>query len=112
MVSAWSACYSSLQSSGIVSIATALTFRFRLIVFVLSLVIPPLKPGLWIFPNLFADVGVLDSFIPLYGWSGVNYERMHLEKYKKQAARKNKKKSRKSKKDDETTPGQVSTEQE
>ena len=25
-------------------------------------------PGLWIFPNLFEDVGVIDSFKPLYGW--------------------------------------------
>ncbi|KAG0659065.1 Translocation protein S62 [Rhodotorula mucilaginosa] len=26
------------------------------------------RPGIWIFPNLFADVGFVDSFIPLWGW--------------------------------------------
>lgn len=25
-------------------------------------------PGLWLFPNLFEDVGVIDSFKPLWGW--------------------------------------------
>ncbi|KAJ2561930.1 Translocation protein S62 [Coemansia sp. RSA 1836] len=24
--------------------------------------------GLWIFPNLFEDVGFFESFVPLYGW--------------------------------------------
>ncbi|KAG0375616.1 Translocation protein S62 [Mortierella sp. AD032] len=27
-----------------------------------------LSPGIWIFPNLFEDVGFVDSFIPLWGW--------------------------------------------
>lgn len=26
------------------------------------------KPGIWIFPNLFEDVGFVDSFIPLWAW--------------------------------------------
>ncbi|BGP16185.1 hypothetical protein JCM10213_001401 [Rhodosporidiobolus nylandii] len=26
------------------------------------------SPGIWLFPNLFADVGFVDSFIPLWGW--------------------------------------------
>ncbi|KAJ1677587.1 Translocation protein S62 [Spiromyces aspiralis] len=38
----------------------------RLIVYVISLVVLP--RGLWIFPNLFEDVGFIESFIPLYGW--------------------------------------------
>lgn len=27
-----------------------------------------LKPGVWIFPNLFEDVSFIDSFIPLWDW--------------------------------------------
>ena len=38
----------------------------RLIFWVISIVVVP--PGIWIFPNLFADVGVIESFIPLWAW--------------------------------------------
>jgi len=38
----------------------------RLILFVITWAV--LKPGVWIFPNLFEDVGFVDSFIPLWGW--------------------------------------------
>ena len=38
----------------------------RLILFCITFFAVP--PGLWIFPNLFEDVGVIDSFKPLYGW--------------------------------------------
>ncbi|WFD40353.1 Translocation protein S62 [Malassezia japonica] len=38
----------------------------RLIFWVFSIVAFP--PGIWIFPNLFADVGVIESFIPLWAW--------------------------------------------
>ncbi|KAG0239769.1 Translocation protein S62 [Actinomortierella wolfii] len=38
----------------------------RLIFFMITWVV--LKPGIWIFPNLFEDVGFVDSFIPLWGW--------------------------------------------
>ncbi|CAO3564317.1 unnamed protein product [Mortierella alpina] len=38
----------------------------RLILFMITWVV--LKPGIWIFPNLFEDVGFVDSFIPLWGW--------------------------------------------
>jgi translocation protein SEC62 len=38
----------------------------RLILFCFTFFAVP--PGLWIFPNLFEDVGVIDSFKPLYGW--------------------------------------------
>lgn len=39
----------------------------RLIVFVISYF--TVKPGIWLFPNLYADVGFVDSFIPLYSWN-------------------------------------------
>ncbi|CAG8569655.1 1026_t:CDS:2 [Paraglomus occultum] len=38
----------------------------RLIFFILTMLL--VSPGIWIFPNLFADVGFVDSFIPLWGW--------------------------------------------
>ena len=39
----------------------------RLVVFVVSYFTA--KPGIWLFPNLYADVGFIDSFIPLYSWN-------------------------------------------
>ncbi|GAA5867226.1 hypothetical protein JCM8547_003125 [Rhodosporidiobolus lusitaniae] len=38
----------------------------RLILWLFTKVL--LSPGIWLFPNLFADVGFVDSFIPLWGW--------------------------------------------
>jgi len=38
----------------------------RLILYLITIFTHP--PGLWIYPNLFADVGVIDSFRPLYAW--------------------------------------------
>lgn len=37
----------------------------RFIIYIISLIVG--KP-FWLFPNLFADVGVIESFIPLYEW--------------------------------------------
>lgn len=39
---------------------------FRLALFIITMVIAP--PGIWLFPNLFADCGVLESFVPLWDW--------------------------------------------
>jgi len=39
---------------------------FRLILYVITIVVLP--PGIWLFPNLFEDVGVVESFIPLWAW--------------------------------------------
>ncbi|CCH46699.1 Translocation protein [Wickerhamomyces ciferrii] len=41
-----------------------------------------LSPGLWIFPNLFEDVGFFDSFKPLYEW---NYSKEKKSKKSKKA---------------------------
>jgi translocation protein SEC62 len=40
----------------------------RLIVFFISFFVA--RPGIWLFPNLFADVGFFESFVPLYSWNG------------------------------------------
>ncbi|KHJ32935.1 putative translocation protein sec62 [Erysiphe necator] len=39
---------------------------FRLILFIITMFVVP--PGLWLYPNLFEDVGFFDSFRPLWGW--------------------------------------------
>lgn len=41
----------------------------RLILYIITL--PILPRGFWLFPNLFEDVGIIDSFIPLYGFDPV-----------------------------------------
>lgn len=38
----------------------------RLILYVITMFIVP--PGIWIFPNLFEDVGIIESFIPFWEW--------------------------------------------
>lgn len=63
----------------------------RLILFMITYVV--VKPGIWIFPNLFEDLGVLDSFVPLWSWHGADAMRIHRlakkkKKSKQQKARK------------------------
>ncbi|OAX35871.1 translocation protein, partial [Rhizopogon vinicolor AM-OR11-026] len=38
----------------------------RLIFYIITVVVA--SPGIWIFPQLFADVGVIESFIPFWEW--------------------------------------------
>ncbi|KAI0029122.1 translocation protein [Vararia minispora EC-137] len=38
----------------------------RLIFYIITVIV--VSPGIWIFPNLFADVGFVESFIPLWEW--------------------------------------------
>jgi len=38
----------------------------RLILYVITMFVVP--PGIWLFPNLFEDVGIIESFIPLWAW--------------------------------------------
>ena len=38
----------------------------RLIFYIITVVV--VSPGIWIFPQLFADVGFVESFIPLWEW--------------------------------------------
>ena len=42
----------------------------RLILFVITMLALP--PGIWLFPNLFEDVGFFESFVPLWGWQKVS----------------------------------------
>lgn len=58
----------------------------RLIIFVLTW--PTVKPGVWIFPNLFADVGFVDSFIPLWAWHGTPERELLPQKFKNKKKKK------------------------
>jgi translocation protein SEC62 len=42
---------------------------FRLILFIITMFAAP--PGLWLYPNLFEDVGFFDSFRPAWAWQEV-----------------------------------------
>ncbi|KAK0526918.1 Translocation protein S62, partial [Tilletia horrida] len=57
--------YLSIGVLGIIGLFFALAI-FRLIFYVITIVVA--RPGIWIFPNLFEDVGFVDSFIPLWAW--------------------------------------------
>lgn len=60
--------YLSVGLMGLLGLFFAMAL-FRLVLFCVTVFVLP--PGFWLFPNLFEDVGVIDSFKPLYGWQEV-----------------------------------------
>ncbi|RUO96208.1 translocation protein [Jimgerdemannia flammicorona] len=50
----------------------------RLILYVITMVV--LSPGIWIFPNLFEDVGIVESFIPFWEWDKPKVKKMKAGK--------------------------------
>ncbi|KAJ2777777.1 Translocation protein S62 [Coemansia javaensis] len=57
--------YLSMVALGLLGLLFAIAI-VRLIMYIISVVVCP--QGFWLFPNLFEDVGVLESFVPLYAW--------------------------------------------
>lgn len=57
--------YLSMACLGLLGLFFAMAI-FRLILFLVTMFVKP--PGLWLFPNLFEDVGVLESFQPTWAW--------------------------------------------
>jgi len=57
--------YLSIGMLGLIGLFFAIAI-VRLIFYVITIVVA--SPGIWIFPKLFADVGFVESFIPLYEW--------------------------------------------
>ncbi|KAI9760400.1 MAG: hypothetical protein M4579_001696 [Chaenotheca gracillima] len=57
--------YLSMGMIGLIVLFFAMAI-FRLILFCITMFAAP--PGLWLYPNLFEDVGFFDSFRPLWGW--------------------------------------------
>lgn len=62
--------YLSMGMLGLIGLFILMSI-FRLILFLATMVVTP--PGLWLYPNLFEDVGFFDSFRPLWAWHKVQY---------------------------------------
>lgn len=54
---------------------------FRLILFVITMF--AVSPGLWLYPNLFEDVGFFDSFKPVWAWQETKEDIMNKKAAKK-----------------------------
>ena len=61
--------YLSMGLLGLIGLFFAMAI-FRLILFCVTVVSMP--KGLWLYPNLFEDVGFFDSFRPVWGWQEVS----------------------------------------
>ena len=57
--------YLSIALLGLIA-GIALIAVVRLILFIITMFALP--PGIWLFPNLFEDVGFFESFVPLWAW--------------------------------------------
>lgn len=57
--------YLSMGMLGLIGLFFAMAI-VRLILFVITIFAAP--PGLWLYPNLFEDVGFFDSFRPVWAW--------------------------------------------
>ncbi|GAA5986781.1 hypothetical protein JCM11641_004789 [Rhodosporidiobolus odoratus] len=53
------------------------------------------SPGIWLFPNLFADVGFVDSFIPLWSWDVPPAKKTKRSKEERATAKADKKAAKK-----------------
>lgn len=67
--------YLSMGMLGLIGLFFVMAI-FRLILFIITMFVTP--PGLWLYPNLFEDVGFFDSFRPLWAWHEVSYDRIVL----------------------------------
>lgn len=61
--------YLSMGMLGLIGLFFAMAI-FRLLLFCVTVF--TVKPGLWLYPNLFEDVGFFDSFRPVWGWQEVS----------------------------------------
>ncbi|KAI0000214.1 translocation protein [Russula compacta] len=57
--------YLSMVFLGLIGLLLVISV-IRLIFYIITVLVA--SPGIWIFPRLFADVGFVDSFIPLWEW--------------------------------------------
>jgi len=69
--------YLSVGCMGLLGLFFAMAI-FRLILFCVTIIAVP--PGLWLFPNLFEDVGFFDSFKPVWGWQETKKARKRSKK--------------------------------
>lgn len=83
--------YLSMACLGALGLFFAMAI-FRLIFFLITMFAKP--PGLWIFPNLFEDVGFIDSFKP--GWAWHEDEKTMKKRKKEERIRKKERREAKS----------------
>jgi len=83
--------YLSMACLGLLALFFAMAI-FRLLLFVITMFAVP--PGLWLYPNLFEDVGFFDSFKPLWGWQETPEDKKRAKSEKK--AKREVKKAKKS----------------
>jgi translocation protein SEC62 len=78
--------YISMAMLGLVGLFFAMAI-VRLILFVVTMFVAP--PGLWLYPNLFEDVGFFDSFRPVWAWQETpeDIKAKKLAKKQKKAAK-------------------------
>ncbi|KAL4803551.1 translocation protein Sec62-domain-containing protein [Aspergillus unguis] len=69
--------YLSVGMMGLLGLFFAMAI-VRLILFCITVIAVP--PGLWLFPNLFEDVGFFDSFKPLWGWQETGKKKKRSKK--------------------------------
>lgn len=67
--------YLSIGAMGLLGLFFAMSI-FRLILFCVTYFAVP--PGLWLYPNLFEDVGFFDSFRPVWGWQEVCFDSNYI----------------------------------
>jgi translocation protein SEC62 len=90
--------YLSMAMLGVLGLFFTMAF-FRLILFLVTMFTNP--PGLWLYPNLFEDVGFFDSFKPLWAW----HEDEKAMKKRKKLERQRKKEKREAKGDGKAHEG-------
>ncbi|KAK0658452.1 Translocation protein SEC62 [Lasiodiplodia hormozganensis] len=72
--------YLSMGMLGLIGLFFAMAI-FRLILFCITVFIVP--PGLWLYPNLFEDVGFFDSFRPVWAWQETEEDKKKAKEAKK-----------------------------
>lgn len=72
--------YLSMACLGLLALFFAMAI-FRLILFVVTMFVA--APGLWLYPNLFEDVGFFDSFKPVWGWQETAEDKLKAKEAKK-----------------------------
>jgi translocation protein SEC62 len=65
--------YVSMGMLGLIGLFFAMAI-VRLILFIITMF--TVSPGLWLYPNLFEDVGFFDSFRPLWAWHEVGFSQI------------------------------------
>ncbi|KZM28091.1 protein transporter [Ascochyta rabiei] len=78
--------YLSMGMLGLIGLFFAMAI-VRLILFIISMFAAP--PGLWLYPNLFEDVGFFDSFRPVWAWQETpeDIKKKKIAKKEKKAAK-------------------------